>query len=100
MYDKMQVMKLFDILWKKITMDFIIKLLKLKNLMTKIFYDLIIIVVDKLMKYFYFILFKEIFDTKQLGHFFLIELYDIKIYHKILSIIKIYFSRPHIGQCQ
>ena len=64
-------MELFKVLWEKIIMDFIIKLLKSKDLMTKIFYDLIMIVVDKLIKYFYFVLFKKIFNTEQLGYFFI-----------------------------
>ena len=45
-------------------MDFIIKLLKLKDLTTKIFYNLIIVVIDKLMKYFRFISFNRIFDAE------------------------------------
>ena len=49
-------------------MDFITKLLKSKNLITRVFYDLIIVVVDKLTKYFHFIFFKETFDTEQLRH--------------------------------
>ena len=56
---------------KKNTMDFIIKLLKSKNLTTEVLYNSIIIVVDRLVKHFYFILFKEIFDAEQLKHFFI-----------------------------
>ena len=41
-------------------MDFIIKLLKSKNSTTKMIYDLIIIVINKLLKYIHFILFKKI----------------------------------------
>ena len=55
---------------KKITTDFIIKLLKSKDLITKIFYNLIMIVINKLTKYIHFISFKETFDAKQLKHFF------------------------------
>ena len=45
-------------------MNFITKFLKLVEPTTKIKYDSIIIVVDKLIKYIYFILFKKIFDIK------------------------------------
>ena len=64
MYNKTQIIKLFDIPWKKIIMDFITKLLKLKNSTTKIFYNLIMVVINKLIKYFHFISFKENFNTK------------------------------------
>ena len=71
MYNKTQVIKLFDTPWKKIIMDFIIKLLKSKDLIAKVFYDLIIIVIDKLTKYFNLISFKETFNAKQLKYFFI-----------------------------
>ena len=55
------MMELLNVPWKKLTMDFIIKLLKSKDLTTKIFYDLIILIMDKLTKHCHFISFKEIF---------------------------------------
>ena len=67
----MQVMELLDTPWEKIIMDFITKLLKSKDPITGIFYNLIIVVIDKLTKYIYFIFFKEIFDAEQLGHLFI-----------------------------
>ena len=48
-------------------MDFIIKLLKSIHLVTKEKYDLILVVVDKLIKYSLLILFKESYNTEQLG---------------------------------
>ena len=39
--------------------------------MIKVFYDSIITVIDKLIKYFYFVLLKKIFDAKQFRHFFI-----------------------------
>ena len=73
MYKEIRIMKLLDIPWKEITIDFIIKLLKLKekDSITKIFYNSIMVVVNKLIKYVYFILFKKTFDTKQLQYFFI-----------------------------
>ena len=52
-------------------MGFIIKVLKSKDPTIEIFYDLIIIVINKLTKCFHFILFTEIFSAKQLKHFFI-----------------------------
>ena len=71
MYNKTQMVKLLDILWKKITMNFIIKLLKSKDSTTKIMYNSIMVVINKLIKHVCFINFKEIFDAKQLRHFFI-----------------------------
>ena len=51
-------------------MDFIIKFSKLVEPTTKIKYNLIIIVVDRLTKYIYFILFKKTFDAEQLEYLF------------------------------
>ena len=69
-------------------MDFIIRLLKSKNPTIKFLYEFIIIMINKLTKYIHFILFKEIFDAKQLRHFLLIELYNIKMYYKASLITK------------
>ena len=45
-------------------MDFITKFSKLVEPTTKIKYNLIIIIVDRLIKYAHFILFKETFDAE------------------------------------
>ena len=60
----MQVMELFNVLWEKITMGFIIKLLNTKNPMIKFYYNSIMVVIDKLINCFHFVLFKVIFDAK------------------------------------
>ena len=49
---------------KKDHHDFIMKLLKLRSLTMEIFYNLIMVVMDELIKYNPLILLKEIFDTK------------------------------------
>ena len=46
--------------------DFIIIISKLKNLIIKKKYDIILIIVDRLTKYFYIILFKEKYISKKL----------------------------------
>ena len=64
-------MELFNISWEKIIMDFITKLLKSKDPTIKIFYNLIMVIINRLMKYFHFIFFKKIFNTKQLRYLFI-----------------------------
>ena len=70
MYNKTQMMELLDIPWEEITMDFIMKLPKSKDFTTRILYNSIMVVVNKLTKYIHFISFKETFNTKQLKHLF------------------------------
>ena len=48
-------------------MDFIVKLLKLEDICIEIKYDSILVVVDKLTKYVYFIPCMEIFRIKQIA---------------------------------
>ena len=52
-------------------MDFIIKLLELKDLISKDAFDSILVIVNRLTKYFYIILFKEIYIAKQLKYIIL-----------------------------
>ena len=48
-------------------MDFIIKLLKLKDLTTKEEYNIILVLMDRLTKYSHMIPFKEKYTAEQLG---------------------------------
>ena len=52
-------------------MDFIVKLLELKDLAIGTKYDSILVVVDRLTKYTYFIPFQEATDVTQLAYVFL-----------------------------
>ena len=52
-------------------MDFVVKLSLLKELMTNMVFDLIIIVVDRLIKDIIFILFKEAATVDKLAYIFL-----------------------------
>ena len=45
--------------WTSIVLDFIVKLPKFKKPITKIVYDLILVIIDRFTKYKYFILYKE-----------------------------------------
>ena len=56
---------------KKNIIDFIIKLMKSKDLLTKFLYDVIVAVVSRLLKYIHFILFKITLDVEQLKRFFI-----------------------------
>ena len=66
-------------------MDFIVKLLKSKNVITEISYNNIIIIIDKLIKYIYFILYKENFIIKQTIFIFLARI--IRYHGTPISII-------------
>jgi len=48
-----------------------VKLLKSKDLVTRVTYDLIIVIIDKLTKYSILILFKELYIAEQLGYILL-----------------------------
>ena len=52
-------------------MNFIIKLLFLKKLLTKIFYNSILIIVNQLIKEVCFILYKKVLNVEELMYIFL-----------------------------
>lgn len=56
--------------WQTVTMDFIVKLPKSKEPMTGVFYDSILVIVDKLTKYAYYIPYMESSNTKDLAYMF------------------------------
>ena len=64
-YGEIQYQKSSKSSWNKITMNFIIKLSRSKNLATVIEYDSILMIVNKLIKYSHIISFKKKFTTKQ-----------------------------------
>jgi hypothetical protein len=57
--------------WTLIVLDFVIKLLLLRDLITGIEYDFILVITDKLIKYTYIILYLEASITKDLAYAFL-----------------------------
>ena len=57
-------------LWEDVSMDFITKLPKSKDLVTGITYTLIMVIVDRFTKYLIAVLFKETHTAEQLGLFF------------------------------
>jgi len=70
------------LLYDKVTINFIIKLLKLTNLATKDKYDSILVIINKLIKYLYIIACKEKFIVEQLEYIVLDQLIR---YHNIFK---------------
>ena len=58
-------------LWEDMSMDFIMKLPKSKDPVTGIIYNLIMVIVDRFIKYLIVVLFKETHTVEQLGHLLL-----------------------------
>jgi hypothetical protein len=56
--------------WKSITLDFIVKLLLLKKVLIGVVYDSILIVIDWLTKYAYFIFYKKSLTVEELAYIF------------------------------
>ena len=57
-------------IWILIALDFIVKLSKSKKLITKVVYDSILVITDKLIIYGYFILYKKVLLAKNLVYIF------------------------------
>jgi hypothetical protein len=57
--------------WTSIVLDFIIKLLLLRDLITRIKYDSILVITDRLTKYIYMILYLEASIAEDLAYIFL-----------------------------
>ena len=56
--------------WKLIALDFIVKLLLLKDPLIGIEYDLILVIIERLTKYRYFIPYLEVSDVEALTYTF------------------------------
>ena len=54
--------------WDLVSIDFIVKLLKLEELMTKIIYDSILVIVDRLTKFAYFVPYQEKLIVEDLAY--------------------------------
>ncbi len=81
-YSKIQYQKLSELLQNKITINFIIKLLKSTNLATENRYNSILIIINKFIKYLYIIACKEKFIAEQLKYIILNQLIQ---YYNILK---------------
>lgn len=66
----MQAMELPQEPWEIISMDFVTGLPPLRDLVTKIIYDVILVIVDLLTKYAIYIPFRKDYTTTQLASIF------------------------------
>ena len=66
-YGKIQFAPVPEDPWADITMDFVVKLPKSMDPATRVLYDSIMVIVDKLVKYALMLPFKETWDASQLG---------------------------------
>ena len=79
-YEEIQYQKSSIASWNKIIMNFIIKLSKSKNSTSDAIYDLILVIINRLIKYSHLISFKKEYTTKQLNFVVLNKLIR---YHEI-----------------
>ena len=70
-YEEIRTVSTSNWLWASIIINFIVKLLLSKKLLTKVIYDLILIIVDWLIKKVRFLLYKEASDAEELTYTFL-----------------------------
>jgi hypothetical protein len=67
----MQSLDILRILWPSIALDFVIKLLLSRDLIIGVEYDFILVIIDKLTKYTYIILYLEASIVEDLVYTFL-----------------------------
>jgi hypothetical protein len=84
-----RIIQLLDILktpWTSIVLDFVIKLLLLQDLIIGIEYDSILVIIDRLIKYIYIILYLKANITEDLAYIFLkVIVTNYNILEKIIS---------------
>ena len=67
-YDEIQYMKSSKSSWDEVFMNFIIKLSKLRNSTNEKTYDVILVMINRLIEYCHIIFFKKIYDVEQLKY--------------------------------
>ena len=67
----MQLLKILERVWKFIMLNFIIKLFLFKDLIINISYNNILIIINRLTKYAYFINYLKVFNAEDLIYTFL-----------------------------
>ena len=70
-YEKIRTVSTLNQLWASVVINFIIKLLLSKMFLTKVIYNLILTIVNQLMKKVRFLSYKEVSDTEELTYTFL-----------------------------
>ena len=68
LYKEMRTVLTSNWLWALVVMNFIVKLLLSKKLLTKVIYNLILIIVDWLIKKVRFLSYKEVSDAEELTY--------------------------------
>jgi len=71
LYRQLKSLPILKGAWKLIALDFIVKLPLLKDPLIGVEYDLILVIIERLTKYRYFILYLEVSDAKALAYTFL-----------------------------
>ena len=86
LYGTFKIPRILTRIWESIAWDFIVKLPGFKKLIIGIIYDLVLVITDRLTKYYYFILYKESSTAKDLAYTFLrIIISQHKLPKKIIS---------------
>jgi hypothetical protein len=70
-YNEMQSLKTPKRAWQSIVMNFITKLPSLKDLMIKVEYDSILVIIDRLTKYVHILLYIKALNVMDLAYIFL-----------------------------
>ena len=70
-YELLKSLSISNRVWKSITLNFIIKLSRFKKRITKTIYNFILIIVDWLIKYSYFLSYKKASTVEDLVYTFL-----------------------------
>jgi hypothetical protein len=71
LYKIIQSLDILKIPWTLIILNFVVKLLLLQDLITRIKYDFILVIIDKLIKYTYIILYLKASTAEDLVYAFL-----------------------------
>ena len=71
LYETFKMLKILIRAWKNIIWDFIIKLLGFKEFIIGITYNSVLVIINRLTKYYYFILYKKSSTAKDLVYIFL-----------------------------
>ncbi len=71
LYELLKSLNILNHVWKSIALNFIVKLFKSKKRVIKTTYNFILIIINKLIKYKYFLSYKKVTFTKDLTYTFL-----------------------------
>jgi Integrase zinc binding domain len=86
LYGLLKSLEVLKDAWKCVALDFIVKLLPSVKLIIEVVFDLILVVIDRLTKYGYFILYKESLLAEELAYAFNKHIIgNYKILKKIIS---------------